>query len=206
MRIGVDFDNTIVCYDELFHRVAVERELIPASVPVAKGEVRGYLEARGQGDAWTELQGDVYGARLEEAPAFPGVLEFFGRCVREGLELYVISHKTRYPVIGRPHDLHRAAREWLERRGFFDPERIAMPRDAVFFELTQRDKVERIAQVGCAVFIDDLPEVLVHPGLPAPVRRILFDPHRRHAADERLCHTTSWTEVERLIRCGNALS
>jgi len=28
--IGVDFDNTIVCYDALFHRVARERGLAPA--------------------------------------------------------------------------------------------------------------------------------------------------------------------------------
>src|SRR5262249_22819241 len=60
MLIGVDFDNTIVCYDELFHRVAVEQGLIPSTVPATKGEVRRDLEGRGLGDVWTELQGYVY--------------------------------------------------------------------------------------------------------------------------------------------------
>jgi hypothetical protein len=206
MRIGVDFDNTIVCYDELFHRLAVDQGLIPASVPVAKGEVRGYLERCGQGDAWTELQGDVYGARLQEATAFPGVLAFFERCVGEGLALYIISHKTQYPVIGPPYDLHQAAQEWLDRHGFFDANLIGMPKDRVYFELTQQDKVQRIAQVGCSVFIDDLPEVLTNPRLPANVQRILFDPHARHGTDGRFHHTMSWTEIERLIRCSHALS
>ena len=36
MLIGVDFDNTIVCYDGLFHRVAVEQGLIPQKFPRVK--------------------------------------------------------------------------------------------------------------------------------------------------------------------------
>ena len=34
--VGIDFDNTIVCYDRLFRRLAVERGLIDAGVPAAK--------------------------------------------------------------------------------------------------------------------------------------------------------------------------
>jgi hypothetical protein len=56
MLIGVDFDNTIVCYDELFHRVAVEQGLMPSSVPATKGEVRRYLAGRGLGDVWTDAR------------------------------------------------------------------------------------------------------------------------------------------------------
>jgi len=207
MLIGVDFDNTIVCYDELFHRVAVEQGLIPSSVPASKGEVRRYLDGRGQGDVWTELQGYVYGERMSEAPAFPGVLEFFRRGVRSDLSLAIISHKTRYPARGPRYDLHRAAQRWLEVQGFYDPERIGLPADRVFFELSQREKVIRIAREGCAWFIDDLPELLTRPDFPTGVRkRILFDPHGHHAAEEGLYHTTSWAEIERLIPCCNPVS
>jgi hypothetical protein len=207
MLIGVDFDNTIVCYDELFHRVAVEQGLIPLSVPTTKREVRRYLEGRGLGDAWTELQGYVYGVRLLEAPAFPGVLEFFRRGVRSDLSLAIISHKTRYPARGPRHDLHEAARRWLEVHGFYDPGRIGLPADRVYFELSQREKVVRIAREGCVCFIDDLPELLTRPDFPTGVRRrILFDPHGHHAAEEGLCHTTSWAEIERLIPCSNLAS
>ena len=66
--------------------------------------------------------------------------------------------------------------------------------------------MDRITQLGCTLFIDDLPEVLSHPGLPAGVQRILFDPHAHFANDERFQQTTSWTEMERLIRCSNRLS
>jgi len=73
MRVGVDLDNTIVCYDDVFHRVAVEWGLIPANVAVSKGAVRDYLRRQGREDTWIELQGYVYGNRFREAQPFPGV-------------------------------------------------------------------------------------------------------------------------------------
>ena len=54
MRIGVDFDNTIVCYDRLFHRLARERGLIPETVPQTKGAVRDYLRSIDREDDWTK--------------------------------------------------------------------------------------------------------------------------------------------------------
>jgi hypothetical protein len=206
MLIGVDFDNTIVCYDELFHRVAVELRLIPPSVPATKAEVRRSLEERGQGDVWTELQGYVYGVRMSEAPAFPGVLEFFRRGAQSDLTFAIISHKTRYPARGPNYDLHESARRWLEMHGFHDPAKIGLPADRVYFELSQRDKLIRIAHEGCACFIDDLRELLARPDFPAGIQRILFDPHGHHVAEREFCQATSWSDIERLIQCSNLVS
>src|SRR6266404_4002307 len=80
MLIGVDFDNTIVCYDEVFHHAAVKQGLVPAETPVVKDAVRDYLRRSGQEDLWTELQGFVYGACMAGAAPFPGVLDFFACC------------------------------------------------------------------------------------------------------------------------------
>ena len=120
MVIGVDFDNTIVCYDRLFHHVAVEKSLVPATVPADKESVRNYLREQDREDDWTELQGLVYGVRIREAEPFPGVREFFAECRRRGIPVYVVSHKTRLPVRGPQVDLHEAARGWLECQGFHD--------------------------------------------------------------------------------------
>ena len=75
MIVGVDFDNTIVGYDQLFHRVAVERGLVPTGMEPTKSAVRDQLRNTGQEDAWTELQGYVYGARMKEAEPISGALE-----------------------------------------------------------------------------------------------------------------------------------
>ena len=47
MLVGVDFDNTIVSYDALFWNVALEKKLIPESVPPVKNAVRDHLRAAG---------------------------------------------------------------------------------------------------------------------------------------------------------------
>ena len=55
LRIGVDFDNTIVCYDQVFHQVALEQGLIPPTLPVSKGGVRDHLRSVNNEDAWTAM-------------------------------------------------------------------------------------------------------------------------------------------------------
>jgi len=201
MLIGVDFDNTIVCYDGLFHRVAVEQGLIPHEVPVSKGQVRDYLRQCGKEDVWTEMQGYVYGDRMKEADPFPGVLEFFTRCVQDGVNVCIVSHKTRHPYIGPKYDLHEAAKGWLQNQGFYDRDRINLSPDQVYFELTKQEKLERIAKQQCTHFIDDLPEFLGEPGFPAGVERILFDPQNHHLTGHSFRRATAWPEIEALISC-----
>jgi hypothetical protein len=200
LRIGIDFDNTIVCYDSIFHRVALERGLIPPSVPVNKSEVRNYLRAAGREPAWTEMQGVVYGSRMIEAEAFPGALDFFSRGRASGFELFIISHKTRRPFLGEPFDLHQSAVDWLESKGFFRPP-IAIPRDRVFFELSREEKLNRIQSCGCQLFLDDLPEFLLEPGFPRSVRRVLFDPGNLYPNDgeNRFARVTSWKGFQQQI-------
>jgi len=199
MLIGVDFDNTIVCYDGLFHRVAVEQRLIPPEIPASKGQVRDYLRQCGKEDAWTQMQGYVYGDRMKEADPFPGVMEFFTRCVRDGVNVCIVSHKTRYPYLGPKYDLHEAAQGWLKSQGFYDRDRIGLSSDQVFFELTKQEKLERIAKQQCTHFIDDLPEFLGESGFPTGVERILFDPQNHNPTGHPFRYASSWSEIEALI-------
>jgi len=202
MRIGIDFDNTIVSYDALFHRVALERGLIPPDVPVNKSEVRNHLRRIGREDDWTEMQGYVYGPRLGEAEPFPGVLDFFKACHAAGIEALIISHKTRHPYLGEKHDLHEAARQWLESRRFH-VEPIGLPRERVFLELTKEAKLQRIGACGCNYFIDDLPEFLAEAAFPTSAQRILFDPANLYADEKRFAVAQSWPQLQqRLIHAG----
>lgn len=195
MIIGVDFDNTIVCYDGIFHRVALERGLIPADLPQDKTTVRNHLRQIGREPDWTEMQGYVYGPRLIDAQPYPGVLDFFKAAVRQGIEVRIISHKTKHPFLGEQHDLHAAAWGWLEANGFFDPARIGIRRDQVFLELTKESKHQRIGTAGCTHFIDDLPEFLLDPGFPAGVERIHFDPCLTAKPENGLRSAASWTQI-----------
>ena len=76
MRIGIDFDNTIACYDGVFHTAALERGLIPANLGRDKNSVRDHLNGAGRNDDFTELQGYIYGARMDLVAPYPGFAEF----------------------------------------------------------------------------------------------------------------------------------
>ncbi len=200
MVIGVDFDNTIVCYDELFHRVAIERGLIPEDLEPVKEQVRDYLRCMDREDEWTVMQGYVYGVRIHEAAPYPGVKEFFSECRRSGVDLCIVSHKTRYPYAGPAYDLHKAACDWLETKGFTGSENHGLPSDRVFFELTKQEKLERISTAGCTHFIDDLPEFLLEPSFPTEVKRILFDPAGKSANRQPFPVATSWRHLLEMLR------
>lgn len=199
MHIGVDFDNTIVCYDALFHRVAREKNLIPDTVPVNKSDVRNYLRRVGNEEAWTEMQGYVYGFRMAEAAPYPGVIEFFQACRKAGIPISIISHKTRHPFRGESYDLHAAATAWLEQQGFFDSAKIGLPRTEVFFELTKASKLKRIGSCGCTHFVDDLPEFLAEAAFPPGVLRILFDSNELYGAEARFLRASAWSVIRELF-------
>lgn len=181
MRIGLDFDNTIVSYDALFHKVAREQDVVPPETPVNKLAVRDYLRRIEREEVWTEMQGTVYGARMDEALAYPDVIEFLRWAGQVGHELAIVSHKTKHPFLGPQYDLHAAARAWVERH-LCENGNPLIPASQVFFELTKEDKLARIGNFGCNIFLDDLPEILLASGFPASTRRILFDPENHHAA------------------------
>jgi len=199
MIIGVDFDNTIVSYDALFHKVATEQELVPASIPRNKTAVRDWLRQQDREDEWTRLQGEVYGARMAEAEIYTGVRDFFQQAQSSGSTLYIISHKTKYPFLGDKHDLHAAARQWLEAQGFFSDTGWGLPRECVFFELTKEEKIARISACGCHVFIDDLPEILSAPDMPTDLARILFDPADLLADWGLSPRALTWAKITQLL-------
>lgn len=195
MIIGVDFDNTMVCYDQLFHHIACEQGLIEASTPANKTAVRDTLRAAGREQDWINLQGLVYGRRILQAPAFPGVMAFFTQARAMGHELYVISHKTRFPVSGDDVNLHDAATQWLEKQGFFDPSQAGLQRENVYFELTKQAKLQRIAMCRCDHFIDDLPEFLAEETFPKHVTKWLIHCEASAGDDDSPRPLISWDDA-----------
>lgn len=195
MRIGIDFDNTIVSYDELFHKVAIEQALVPADLPRSKLAVRDYLRKIDNEPVWTELQGFVYGTKMEDAKAYPFVIEFMKFARDKGICIAIISHKTKHPFVGPKYNLHEAARSWVASTLMDGVTNLVEP-DNVFFESTKEEKIARIAHVGCDYFIDDLPEILLMPGFAKNLKRILFDPEGIHNTDQLYAKMVSWQEIK----------
>ena len=195
--LGLDFDNTLICYDGVFHKVAKERFLISETTPKDKISVRNHLRVIGQEDAWTELQGEVYGPRIHEGAIFDGALEAIKILMLAGVEICLISHKTRAPYLGKAHDLHLAATSWLRCHKFFSVDGANWSPDQVFFETTKESKISRILSQRCTHFLDDLPEIL--DMLPSDMNRIQFAPREVVSKKHSWSVIRQWRELPNLV-------
>lgn len=196
MVIGIDFDNTIICYDDIFWQTAVEDNLIDPSVPRNKTAIRDDLRRRQLEKKWIELQGIVYGDKITGAVMFKGLDIFLDACTDIDATLMIISHKTRYPNSGHRIDLRNAATTWLSTNGFFH--RWLSPTN-VYFESTLSEKVARISREKCDVFIDDLEDVFMHPFFPAETRQILFNSMFPAQTPSKASEAANWSRVYELL-------
>lgn len=171
--IGIDFDNTLVCYDALFFKVAIEKDLIDNNTVKTKEAVKAAVQSHHGHAAWVALQSVVYGERILEATPFPGTQTFLSWCKTQNIHLKIISHKTQRAVANAEVDLHKAARAWLAHNDLLRLGGIA-DTDVSFHE-TRREKVAEIARAQCDIFIDDLWAVLSHAEFPKQTKPVLFE-------------------------------
>ncbi len=179
MRIGVDFDNTLACYDVLFGELAVEQGLLGAPPAGGKRGVREAVRALPEGEmSWRRLQALAYGRHMRRATLFDGAAEALGAWRRAGADIFVASHKTRIsPDDPLAVDLRRTARDWLSATGLVGGEGAPLRPSDIHFNDTRDEKLACIRRLDCDVFIDDLEEVFLEPGFPTETTAILFDPH-----------------------------
>lgn len=200
LRIGIDFDNTLARYDEVFLKAAKKFDLVPKNFQGNKQAVRDAIRLTPEGEiAWQKLQGHVYGIGIVSASLFDGVDAFLNHSRAAGSEIFIVSHKTEYGHYDPDHiNLRKSALDWMTASGFFCAEGYGIPVTNVHFESTREDKLARIAALNCTHFIDDLEEVLSDPGFPAGVKRILFaQQHPASAPDAVHCRT--WHEISKAV-------
>jgi len=196
MRIGIDFDNTLVNYTEIFGMIAEEMGL--GSGDNAKMAVKTHLVSR-QGDdtLWKEIQARVYGVLINKAVCLPDFIDFFRYAEKNGIELFIVSYKTAFAQLnGDPVSLHNAARKWLDQNlPFFKKENV-------FFETAVAKKIRRIASLDLDYYVDDLLSILYHRDFPKNVKKILFGNGSGVSARRKktLPVTNNWTGVIRIVQ------
>ena len=135
MRLGIDLDNTLVCFDEVFVDKAHELGLIPEGWQGKKQQIKDYLRrATGEDKEWQRLQGQVYGKGIEKARLFPGVYRFLWRCKCRGIVVDVISHKSEYGHFDQSRTpLRQVSIEFLEKSRIFSSDRTSLLNSVEFF-------------------------------------------------------------------------
>ena len=195
--IGVDFDNTLISYDGLFHQIAVRRGLIPQETSRNKRTVRDALRRLPDGeDTWQEIQRLVYGTQIGQASLREGVPAFFAQCRARQIRVFIVSHKTEFPSGEEGGvNLRSAATEWMSRHQFFSPSGLQLGRSDVYFESSRQEKIARIAALGCTHFIDDLEETFLEASFPAGVEKILLSVDGQASPLPGVRNLTRWKEI-----------
>ena len=195
--LGVDFDNTIVSYDDLLYGLAETRGLIEPEVHRGKKGVRDAVRELPGGEVlWQKLQAEIYGPRMPEARLMEGVVRFFTVCRKQSVRVYIVSHKTEFANQDKTGtNLRTAALKWLESQGFFSHDGLGLDRESVFFESTRQAKIERIKSLACTHFIDDLEETFLEDSFSSDVVKILLDPHHSYSPRPGIMIYSSWSEI-----------
>lgn len=205
MRIGLDFDNTIVCYEEAIEVLANRLFDLPPEVIRTKVGLRNFLRTSGREHEWTAFQGELYGPGMSIAKPFFGAIDTMHQLKANGHDLVIVSHRSLRPYAGKPHDLHAAALCWVSRQ--LHPAGLFLPKshqyatsDSVHFLESQDQKLAKIAELRCDVFVDDLPEVLSSPYFPDSTIGILFDSAGSFSDDIKHLSILTWDQLPRLLR------
>lgn len=194
MIIGLDFDNTIVCYDQAIAVLAERTFSLPDDVPRTKLGVRDHLRSIGEEEAWTRFQGELYGPGMSHAEPFPHAVEVIRELGRRGHSLAVISHRTRFPYLGERYDLHAFARGWIDAH-------LPDVLSSIAFHENKAEKIDAIGFAGCELFVDDLPEILLDRQFPASALGVLFAPGGG-SPDWRGARIDSWIGLNTLVPAG----
>jgi len=195
MLIGLDFDNTIACYSDVFSLEAKFQGLVHQDWEGSKEDLKFLLGALEDGQTkWQKIQGQVYGPSMHKATLFPGVARFLLRCRLEGHSVYIVSHKTKYGHFDKTKTLLReTSLKWMEDQGFFNKTLYGINKQNVFFANNQTEKVLKIKSLNLDFFIDDLEEIFLHHDFP-DINKILFSRSTLNQSNTKLFN--NWTDIE----------
>ena len=196
--IGLDFDNTIVCYDQAIRLVAHKMFNIDFPKNTKKESVKKFLVENHGEDFWTTFQGYLYGPGMDSAKPYAGVLNSLLK-LQKLFEIVIVSHRTIHPYRGERYNLHEFAKKWLERNLQIKGIELVSSENIFFMESLDL-KLKKIGSLGCSFFIDDLPKVIKNNGFPKFTKGILFDPESFHREDSRLIKMSKWDDLLYLVK------
>jgi len=196
--IGLDFDNTLVSYDDAMHQTALEFNFIEENATVQnKQGIRDYIRKLPEGEIkWQKLQAEVYGKRMSQARLMKGAEKFLKICKEHDIKTFIVSHKSKYAAQDKERiNLQETALNWMRQNRFFDRTGFGLSEDHVYFEESRREKAFRIKKLGCTHFIDDLQEIFREEPFPQETVPILFSPSNSQHVIEGGKVFRSWKDI-----------
>ena len=192
IKIGIDFDNTIVNYDNSFYQEGIKRKIFNINTPKknSKNRLKKKLISINKEHEWTKIQGLVYGKNFDKAKPYKGSVKFINNfCKKKKFQLFIITNKTLYPIIGEKINLHNKSKKWIFKNNIFKGKNKKWIKKHVFFLKSKNEKIKKIIKLKCNYFIDDLTEILNL--LPKKIKPIHFDPYKKN----KKSNIKSWQDL-----------
>jgi len=195
--IGIDFDNTLARYDDIFNEISFKSGFTDKKIFSSKTEVKKRILASTNGEKnWQKLQGKVYGRYMNLAKVFAGAYEFICLAKLRGYKIFIVSHKSEYGHFDEKKiSLRNESLKWLIKNDILNGLGNMLTFEDVYFESTREDKIKRINTLGCTHFIDDLPEIFLDKKFPKNVQKIFFCPYPNNCKNLKVYKKISWSEI-----------
>jgi hypothetical protein len=103
--------------------------------------------------------------------------------------------------MGEKVNLRISAIKWIKKNILEDYSNIKLDLLDIHFEDTIKKKIEKIKELKCDVYIDDLPEILNL--LPSSIKRILFLPKIDSGDFSKFHVMNSWGEFPNILNLKN---
>ena len=178
IKLGIDLDNTIICYDELIYDLAKNKfpKINFLRNSKSKKMIKNEIIKIYGNEQWTKLQGIIYGKKILEARVFNGFRKGIQK-LKDEFEIFIISHKTNKAAIGKNINLHAAAKKFLKKNNISFCKNELIDKNKILFAGTQNAKIRLIKNKKIDIFIDDLDVVL--QSLPEMVTKIHFSKKKK---------------------------
>ena len=194
-NLGIDLDNTIIDYSNSLNNLArFEYGISLERSSNLKKQLKDLLISGYNENEWTRAQGLLYSSYTNSATPYDGFLTSIKELKSTFDNIYIVSHKTRFPYTGRKVDIRDIALNWIMKELVSHTGKPIFKENEIFFESTIDEKIHRINKLECEVFIDDLPEVLFR--LPSSLEKILFG---AKFGELQLKNFENWHELKRYL-------
>ena len=95
--IGIDFDNTIVCYESIFQDLAEKNNWIQSENKLTKRDTKDrILDLKNGIVKWKTIQSIVYSDLISNAIPMQGVFEFIKKCNIHNVDVYIVDEFIEY--------------------------------------------------------------------------------------------------------------
>ena len=197
-KIGIDLDNTIISYDDVFQLAANKFGLLDNNNCLSKESLRNQIRNQKNGEKkWQKLQGYVYGEGINEAVLFPGVYRFLWRCKERNIDVEIVSHKTEFGHFdSKKISLRDSATNFLINHGLLDNKNPLIKK--VTYKNNKKEKIDYIKQNNYECFIDDLEEIIFSEELEGQ-KGILFSRDNLSVKNSNNVIAQSWEEISQSV-------